>query len=298
MPVDDYGDEIKGSGGSSTPFDDDATDGYEVSVGGVLPGRTTKDIDEKSRFNTMEDGKHVLRIKGFGGIPDQKSYDVYVGDTNYTFTGRNLRVIMCLSDDEHTTVSDFFTLPPENEEEKYAYNNGTKKPNDKRNAGFHARKLKSFLGHLGLIDPNTGEPLPEAGRLGNWKVWPDGTPRYFTAETQLGDEQPDKNGKPRRFPNIVLFSYEDFIPPASNAGGAQENGIATVNPHVEVEEAISNNPAPPAPVQIKPPVVTQRQPPTARPPATAPSQPASPPAAQRPAARPPAKPKAAVNYDV
>lgn len=189
------------------------------------PDATPEEI-AKGSFRYIGPGTHVVYVKDIQWADDGRPIPekVYVKQPNGTVRPMNMdcrkcKVIFAIPGDENLTISDMFLLPPaESQLEAYEYGwKEQKQANDnpREKGGFHAKKLRHFLGRLAFEFDSQGRIPLAATKFSNWKKYP-GTNIHkqvkFEVRTgQAGKPYTDKKTGEQKvgqgFNNIVMFSY-------------------------------------------------------------------------------------------
>lgn len=184
-------------------------DDYEVALG-VLPDKSIDDVDKENAFVPMPDGEKLLNFHKISIMKKIEHFECWLGKRKTGYNSTTIQVTYCLPENPRCQVSDFHRLPPLDEDELIAYNEGANE--EGKNKGFMASKLKNLVGHMGWEMPADNSLPAEAAKLKNWLFLSDGkTPRQIIATTETPKNPGvDKNGNPRKaYPNIRLFSYKD-----------------------------------------------------------------------------------------
>ncbi len=187
---------------------------------------------EKGSFRYIGPGDHTVYIKDVQWAEDGKDVfeKVHVklpsGEVRPMHMDcKKVKVIFAIPGDENCTASDMFLMPPASGQME-AYEYGYKDPEDaKKNprekGGFHAKKLKHFLGRLFTFD-STGKIPVAAGKFANWKKYPGTNIHKLIGITIVKgkaggfyiDKKTGEKKESQGFNNIKMFTYRYVEPPA------------------------------------------------------------------------------------
>lgn len=213
-----------------------SVDDEEGFAGDFRPDVTLEEI-EKGSFRFIGPGDHTVYIKDIewvdSGNPVHEKMYVKQPDGSVrpmAMSCQKVKVIFAIRGDENCTASDMFLMPPSNPAQMDAYEYGysdtqgkgqklaTDNPREK--GGFHAKKLKYFLGRIFTFD-SSGKIPESAKRFSNWKKYP-GTNIHkqvgiTVTKGKAGTYKDKKTGEEKEsqgFNNIKLFTYRFIEPPA------------------------------------------------------------------------------------
>jgi hypothetical protein len=188
-----------------------------------LPGMTAREI-EKSSFRNIKPGEYpALEVVGFqAGV--ERYTKVWMRDAAGNvkptgFNSRSVQMIFGMPGDPNCQARDTFLLLPRDCNERAAFEYGFTKEKSAHEGlaqaqGFHARKLKQFLGALGFEANDKGQLDPLANYIANWLKYADGSPRLVgmtinapqKREPKI-DEETGAKIEQKSYPQPALFRY-------------------------------------------------------------------------------------------
>jgi len=202
------------------PFDENPDD---FLIGNVGAGDKSADqIEQENYFAPVPAGEQELVVVGFTGAPKSAYHKVFVNGQIVGFTAFSVGVKLGMPENPKRTVTDFFTLPPEDAKQRQAYYYGVPENKDvpgtpsKLQAGVDGNRFSHFIARLGFDFPPGGTLPQEAQRLGNWKG------RKIVATVIAGSgTYTGRDGKERqRDSKVKWFSYKPAGSPIAQGGPA------------------------------------------------------------------------------
>lgn len=199
-------------------------DADEYAIGAFTPpAKSADEIAKENGFRDIPPGEHILVVSSVVINPAQCFNVVMPNNQVANYLANTATVRLSMPNDPRASITDGFTLPPDNPDHHEAYNQGgtpakpgidpkTSKPYKVGQAGMAANKFVHFMDRLGFVDAEGN--LTAAGKKpSNWKG------RAIKAKVKAGfGTYKDKEGveKPSRA-NIQMFSYERADAAAMNA---------------------------------------------------------------------------------
>lgn len=193
-------------------------------IGDVTAGDKSADqIEAENYFAPVPPGEQRLVVVGFTGAPQNGYHKVFVNGQLVGFNAYSVGVKLGMPGAPKRTVTDFFTLPPDNPRDLNAYYYGVPESREKPGTpstlqpGVDGNRFSHFINRLGFNFPPGGKLPPEAQKLGNWKG------REIVATVIAGTgTYTGRDGKERpRDSKVKWFSYKPAgtpIAPAASAG--------------------------------------------------------------------------------